>query len=689
MKKITKISILLIVFLLLVFNDFAQNYQFQSLKNLYGGNVLTLDNVGTTTIYAGTSCGIYRSSDNGESWVKELNGVTVYKIKVYSEELVYAGTNQGLYARRANHWDKIAGFTDKPINDLDVLTSGIVFVSVQNEGLFKGNITDNVFTKVTTLGYASSEYLITCSGDSTVFVDRMMSTDGGETWEKMDNGWPEFRFLNVLAVNLSDSLIIAGTDNGVFRYDLATKTWIDLKLYQACLDMDIDDGGRIFLSSAGGVYRSTDRGDTWQQINLGLSSAFVQSVCILGNNVFAGTPYGVDVCPLDGTSWSSVNNGISEVPVYSLLPFDDQLLISSGRGVLLTDNDGELWKTTRRMDYGITFTDKVHKFLKASDGVIYAGTSTGLYFSGNGGSSWLIYSGYVGQQVYDFVFDKNGNLLKATADGVFKSTDNGMNWTKLNENTNLGTLTCIVTDDDNHIYVGSYSGIYESDDGGAKWNDISQDSLKDTYFNKLVYSGNRIYAATTKGVYTYDIFYKNWSKNDVGIGTQYVSDLIRTADGEFYAATYSGIYYSSDSGGVWQAIDMGDVSKKVNCIRFDMQGNLYFGTADNGVYTSKTSLTDVLEETTELEMPALSNFPNPFRHSTTITYTIPKAFGNSPVTLSIINMLGQKIKTLVDTYQNPGKYKVVFRPEGLVPGIYFYSLKVGMKKTLKKMVLTE
>ncbi len=78
------------------------------------------------------------------------------------------------------------------------------------------------------------------------------------------------------------------------------------------------------------------------------------------------------------------------------------------------------------------------------------------------------------------------------------------------------------------------------------------------------------------------------------------------------------------------------------------------------------------------------NYPNPFNPSTKISYSIPTA---SNVDLSIYNVLGQKVATLVDGYKAPGDYTVDFAPTRLASGVYFYSLKAGQYSSVKKMVL--
>ena len=85
------------------------------------------------------------------------------------------------------------------------------------------------------------------------------------------------------------------------------------------------------------------------------------------------------------------------------------------------------------------------------------------------------------------------------------------------------------------------------------------------------------------------------------------------------------------------------------------------------------------------------NYPNPFNPTTTINYSISKL---SKVQLNIYNVLGQKIKTLVNSFQNPGEYSFLWdatdnKNNIVSSGVYIYSLVTNGVNFQKKMVLMQ
>ncbi len=105
-------------------------------------------------------------------------------------------------------------------------------------------------------------------------------------------------------------------------------------------------------------------------------------------------------------------------------------------------------------------------------------------------------------------------------------------------------------------------------------------------------------------------------------------------------------------------------------------------------YTSYTTIDD--EQVLPTEFALNQNYPNPFNPTTTISYTLPEA---SHVTLTIYNVLGQKVRTLVNNkLATAGTH--VQKWDGrdelghkVASGIYFYKLEANKFSAIKKMIL--
>lgn len=119
--------------------------------------------------------------------------------------------------------------------------------------------------------------------------------------------------------------------------------------------------------------------------------------------------------------------------------------------------------------------------------------------------------------------------------------------------------------------------------------------------------------------------------------------------------------------------------------------NLDYGGWD--LYYDFHDWTDVEEETAEEKLPAQfslsNNYPNPFNPETKIGYFIPKA---CQVKLEVFNILGQRVRTLVDEAQTAGKKEVTWdgkdeKGNQVASGVYFYKLETENFSQTKKMVL--
>ena len=80
------------------------------------------------------------------------------------------------------------------------------------------------------------------------------------------------------------------------------------------------------------------------------------------------------------------------------------------------------------------------------------------------------------------------------------------------------------------------------------------------------------------------------------------------------------------------------------------------------------------------------NYPNPFNPQTQIGYSTAK---NGFVTIEVFDVLGQKVSTLVNEFEEAGKYSVIFDASSLTSGVYFYKIRTSEYVETKKMLLAK
>jgi hypothetical protein len=113
-------------------------------------------------------------------------------------------------------------------------------------------------------------------------------------------------------------------------------------------------------------------------------------------------------------------------------------------------------------------------------------------------------------------------------------------------------------------------------------------------------------------------------------------------------------------------------------------------TGSDGKYAIDFSVTGV-NESAPRAFVLNQNFPNPFNPSTTIPFILEKS---GLVDLSIYNVLGQKVRTLLKGYTTAGAHQPVWngldeQGRGVGAGIYIYQLRSGSKVESKKMLLLD
>lgn len=165
-------------------------------------------------------------------------------------------------------------------------------------------------------------------------------------------------------------------------------------------------------------------------------------------------------------------------------------------------------------------------------------------------------------------------------------------------------------------------------------------------------------------------------------------------DNVYFISRGSSIYYTDTISppSVWTSVySQTGVYKDLTLTRIAPQKYLW-GVRDNGGI-SKYSL-PVGIQTISSEIPvsfSLSqNYPNPFNPITKIQFLIvssPHALGRDFVKLTVYDIMGKEIQTLVNTRLKPGIYEVSFDGSSLNSGVYFYKLTTNTFTETRKMLM--
>jgi hypothetical protein len=78
------------------------------------------------------------------------------------------------------------------------------------------------------------------------------------------------------------------------------------------------------------------------------------------------------------------------------------------------------------------------------------------------------------------------------------------------------------------------------------------------------------------------------------------------------------------------------------------------------------------------------NYPNPFNPTTTIQFALPNA---EYATITIFDVLGQKVAVVADGYFSPGEHSIQWNAAAFPSGIYFYKLQTKQYSDTRKLIL--
>ena len=395
-------------------------------------------------VYIGFRDGmVFRSSDHGGSWttVSIGNVGNIHTLATNSRNHVFAGCTLGIY-RSTN-----AGLEWEPAHSgLPVQTDYVVTIAIERRAdfLYAGFDSGKVFT----------------------------SSDNGESWNTAQPGLPPVRLFSLAAAD--STTVYVASSNGIYRSTSNGNHWQE---HNSGLSNTFTptivfaEAGRIYTGvPLHGVFTSRET-EPWHHPETGVSNTIVQTIEAHGRTaVFAGSFGGLYRSTNSGESWEDVS------------PIRDSTIVTAvksltGARIIAGTDDGKLYLST---DSGSSWTvegnglprSMFRTFAVGPSDMLYAALeSYGIFRSSDFGHTWerLGTSGLY-PWVMAIVIDETGNIFAGTWQGIYRSTDNGTTWVKKDSSITYPSLYSLASDQSGTLVAGTTSsGIYRSTDNGENW----------------------------------------------------------------------------------------------------------------------------------------------------------------------------------------------------------------------------
>ncbi len=514
---------------------------------------LLVDPNQTSTLYAATTWGLYKSTDRGESWVLKLSSrteaaVTDLILHPSDSTVLHAAVsvpsssfNKGLY-RSVD-----AGETWQLL-DLGLLSSQL------------GRIMVTQSPSDPQIMYASVGNA--AGGSPQMF--RLKSSDGGDTWERLPDctaNCNQSSYNNVIRVHPQDSNIVYQGAVSLYRSFDGGSTWTPTTRGHVDHHWLVwDQLTNLYIASDGGVFR-INPDDSTSSLNTNLGTLQFYAGFALhptnpdimlagaqdnGSSQYTGNPQWTQKCGGDGAyqaiegpdgdpnntwycssqnlairkttddgrSLQSATNGLdrtgaSFIAPYLIDPAKSNILIAATMGVWRTENATGFWEQNSDMSLSPNPIRCMAFAPMDSSTTYYAGAVGRIWRTTDTGATWTEVSKALPavNVTHIAVSPQDSNRVYATFSGfgnghVFRSFDAGDNWTDISGNLpNVPTPALLVEAQgvDLVLYVGTDIGVFRSLDDGISWERFS-DGLPTVRVEDLVLNpATGVLVASTHG----------------------------------------------------------------------------------------------------------------------------------------------------------------------------------------------
>jgi len=305
-----------------------------------------------------------------------------------------------------------------------------------------------------------------------------------------DTGWVlqgEGGLVTALVLDpVNPAILYATTARGIFKTLDSGASWrpqgggggLDGKSILA-LAIDPRHTATVFATTdTGGVYRSLDGGEHWNESNTGLAARYVGSIAVApASTIWAGTEAGRIFKSVNGgDSWTETVPPTAHISVMAIAPDPVKpgtlYVGTNSEGVYKTVDGGATWShLTKGLKRATVWNILVDK---SSPSTVYAGTHEGFYKSVNGGDFWTPGNrGLTSFNILALAVDPLSplTLYAGTAAGVFQTADAGGSWRSLYPDL-YATAIALDPSTPSTLYAGTHLGVMKTQDRGARWSPL-------------------------------------------------------------------------------------------------------------------------------------------------------------------------------------------------------------------------
>ena len=699
-------------------------------------------------MYAGTSDGVWRSTNGGVDWaptrlMARMRGVYV---DAGDPGTVYASSASEGYSQADNMkstdggdtWQRLSVqgslLAADPVREGRLYAVLALYDSDTGEGQCDYTVSDDgglTWREIGSLDERSYGNFVHVhpANPSMVYVGVMstlgrggfVSRDGGTTWTQLQLGRP----LSAMAGDPEAPEGMFGVDrDGVWYSEDGGATWAlraSLPVV-GLLGLVVHPLNRDWLWTwrFGNVWESRDGGYHWRRAGTGEN--MVQLVPHLGDadGAFCVAGRTLRVTRDGGQQWERVELAVHGLSLSSLAVDEVGHLHSAGWygfgvsnvSVWLTSEDGgQNWVEVELTGQEVSGWFKMLRHDPGDPGIVVAHDPTvGFVRSEDRGATWSVLS-LSAEPTLSTGVDPDLVIAAGEQEGrwyavdpadvtLYRSDDGGRTWAAVREDV---CTVAVSPGDGEEVFTGSWEegSVWRSRDGGRTWTNLGTvaEGARVARLGIHPLALARLYAVTSGGVYVSEDEGETWGEPLLEFEltrTSGVKMRFGPQDAEVvYVTTGGQLWESRDSGQSWESLLEAVGSPTwINDLAVDPQDPewLYVATP-RGAYRwhSAGKVTAVGEErdAVPVSFALQANYPNPFNGETVIGYTVPAA---GRVELTVYNVLGQRVASLVREEQAPGPHEVVWDGRDasgreLATGMYLCRLRSGGQVAVRRMLL--